>query len=182
MDSEFWLDFGSNGLATLLGAIIGIPIAFYIERLLESSRNNKRKALNLLRIYNLLKRTMVQIANLNSAIENTEKFEDKNFLIFASFPEVEVIESFHKLLTDLEADWEMLLALDIVISDTKTLISLLNIYKEIFSLIMSEKISNVGRYSLKFDDEIKYKRFLTVDAIKDFRKLVMERYPNCLHD
>lgn len=182
MNSEFWLDFGSNGLATLLGAIIGIPIAFYIERLLESSRYNKRKDLNLLRINNLLYRTMVQITNLNFAIENTEKFEDKNFLIFASFPEVEIIETLHKLLTDLEADWEILLALDIVISDTKTLISLLNIYKEIFSLIMSEKISNLGRYTLKFNDEIQFKRLLTVDAIEDFRKLVKERYPNYIHD
>lgn len=43
LDYVFWQNFASNGLATLLGAIIGIPIALWISRYQEQKIERERK-------------------------------------------------------------------------------------------------------------------------------------------
>lgn len=42
-DIEFWKDVSSNGLATLLGALVGIPIALWLNRLIDSRRQKADK-------------------------------------------------------------------------------------------------------------------------------------------
>lgn len=42
-DFGFWQDFASNGLATLLGAIFGIPIALWLSRYQEYKIERERK-------------------------------------------------------------------------------------------------------------------------------------------
>jgi hypothetical protein len=167
----------ANGLATFFGVILGIPTALLVERWMEQRRNNKYKVLNKIRIEDLLYRTMIQVANIESSIKTAQTSVDNNFLIFVSFPQVEVIETLHKLLTELETDWEVLLSLDFIISDTKSLVSLLEMFREMFSLLMLGKISPLGRYSVEFKKEIEFRELLSLEAISDFREKVMERYP-----
>ena len=49
-DFAFWQDFVANGLATLLGVAVGIPIALWINNFLEQSseKEHKQKILHLL--------------------------------------------------------------------------------------------------------------------------------------
>lgn len=49
-DIAFWQDFTSNGLATLLGVVVGIPVALAINRKFESG-NRRRKLADLLGLY-----------------------------------------------------------------------------------------------------------------------------------
>jgi len=42
-DPSFWKDFASNGLATLLGALIGIPVALGIDRHLAARRKAEER-------------------------------------------------------------------------------------------------------------------------------------------
>lgn len=172
------MNFASNGLATIIGAAIGIPIAFYVERKLESIRQKNNLENNKLKIEDLLYRALIQITNLEVTLQNAAKVDDKNFLIFTSLPEVEIIESLHKLLSDLDTDWEILLSIDFIISDSKSLISFLDTYRGLFLLLMGGKISPIGRYSLKFYKEFEFRGSLTLEAIKDFRKIASDKYPH----
>jgi len=51
-DFSFWQNFASNGLATLLGVAIGIPIALWINNLLEKQTEvkHKKKILSVLKV------------------------------------------------------------------------------------------------------------------------------------
>ena len=96
MCSEFCLSFLSNFLSTGLGLIIGIPIAFYIERRLENKRNSETKEQNIKRTENLLARVLVQVANADSRLKYSQNIEQRPFLIYLYFHEVEVVKSLHK--------------------------------------------------------------------------------------
>lgn len=42
-DFSFWQNFGSNFLATIIGVALGIPIAFWINRRVETTNESERK-------------------------------------------------------------------------------------------------------------------------------------------
>lgn len=178
--SEFWASFLSNFLSTILGLIIGIPVAFWIERKLENRRNLEFKKQNIEKAESLLARVLVQVANADLRLISSQNIEQKPFLIFLSFHEVEVIESLHKELTFLDTDWDVLLSLDIVISSLKSLNGLLSVNRETFGLTYENKNSAIQPFSEKFDGELNYQITLVSESIKDFRKSTFEKYSNLL--
>jgi len=103
--SEFWLNFASNSLATIVGLIFGIPIAFWVERQIDNLRNRETKKQNVDKTEKLLTRVLIQVTNAELRLKAFHDIEEKPFLIFAYFQEVEVIESLHRELTLLETDW-----------------------------------------------------------------------------
>ncbi len=175
---EFWLNFASNSLATILGLIIGIPVAFWVERTLERRRNRDQLKQTLEKIDDLLGRILIQITNAELKLKSLENDDENKYLGYSFFSEIDVVESLHKELTKLEADWDLLLSVDIVISDFKSLNNLLAISWEVFSLKMSGKISAVNSYSKKLNDEFFFRKTITLDAINDFRKIMFEKYPS----
>jgi uncharacterized membrane-anchored protein YhcB (DUF1043 family) len=175
--SEFWLNFASNSLATILGLIIGIPIAFWIERALEKQRNKKQSLQNLEKIEDMLARALIQITNVELKLKALDNDVQHQYMIYSFFPEVELIETLHKELTELETNWDLLLSIDIVVSDFKSLNDLLAVNRELFSLKMGGKISTMSSYSKKLDDEFSFRKTIALDAIKDFRKIMFEKYP-----
>lgn len=176
--TEFWLNFASNSLATILGLIIGIPIAFWIERTFEKRRNQTQLNQTLEKIDDLLGRMLIQITNAELKLRSLDDNNENKYLGYSFFTEIDLIESLHRELTKLEADWDLLLSVDIVISDFKSLNNLLAISWEIFSLTMSNKISTKNDNSKKLDDEFFFRRTITLDAINDFRKIMFEKYPS----
>jgi hypothetical protein len=175
--TDFWLNFASNSLATILGLIIGIPMAFWIERRLEKRRSEQQSKQTQQKIEDLLGRTLVQVTNAELRLKLLQNDEEGKYLVYSFFPEIDVTESLHKELTNLEADWDLLLSIDIVISDFKSINSLSSINREIFSIKMSGRVSTLRDFSKKLDDEFNFRKTLTLDAIKDFRKLLFEKYP-----
>jgi hypothetical protein len=53
-DFSFWQNFVSNGLATLLGVIVGIPVALWIGRIEEELSGKERKTIILKSLYDEL--------------------------------------------------------------------------------------------------------------------------------
>jgi hypothetical protein len=175
--TDFWLNFASNSLATILGLIIGIPTALLIERLLEKWRNQEQFKQTQVRINDLLSRTLVQVTNAELRLKPLQNDDENKYMIYAFFGEVDLIESLHRELTNLEADWDLLLSIDIVISDLKSINSLLAVNRDIFAIKMGGRASTMKEFSNKLDDEFHYRKALTLDAINDFRKLMSEQYP-----
>lgn len=174
---DFWLNFASNSLATILGLIIGIPVAFWVERGLEKRRIQGQFKQAQARINDLLSRTLVQVTNAELRLKPLQNDDENIYLVYSFFGEVDLIESLHRELTNLEADWDLLLSIDIVISDFKALNSLLSVNREIFAIKMSGRISTMKEFSKKLDDEFYFRKTLTLDAINDFRKIMFEKYP-----
>lgn len=72
-DLFFWKDFASNGLATLLGALIGIPIALGLDRYLAARRKaEERQQEHIL----TLERKLQFIESLEAAQKAFASFED----------------------------------------------------------------------------------------------------------
>lgn len=178
--SEFLLSFLSNFLSTILGLIIGIPIALLIERKLENKRNFEARKQNTEKTGNLLARVLVQVANADSRLKTFHNIEQRPFLIYFSFPEVEVIESLHNELTFLDTNWDVLLSLDIVISSIRSLNSLLSVNRETFALTFEKNNTAIRSYSEKFDSELNFQITLVSESIKDFRKLAFEKHSDLL--
>jgi hypothetical protein len=174
---DFWLNFASNSLATILGLMVGIPVGFWVERRLEKRRNQEQYTQVQARINDLLSRALVQITNAELRLKPLHNDDENKYLVYAFFGEVDLIESLHRELTNLEADWDLLLAIDIVISDFKALNSLLGVNREMFAIKMSGRVSTMKEFSKKFDDEYSFRKTLTLDAINDFRKIMFEKYP-----
>lgn len=174
--SEFCANFLSNFLSTILGLIIGIPIAFWIERKLENRRTSETRQQNIKKIEGLLARVLVQVANADSRLKYSQNIEQKLFLIYLSFHEVEVIEALHKELTLLDADWDVLLSLDLVISSLKSLNGLLSVNRETFALTFENKNPAMRPYFEKFDSGLNSQVTLVSESIKDFRKFAFEKY------
>lgn len=178
--SEFSASFLSNFLSTILGLIIGIPVAFWIERKLENRRSSETRQQNIKKTESLLARVLVQVANADLRLKYSQNIEQKPFLIYLSFHEVEVIESLHKELTFLDADWDVLLSLDIVISSLKSLNGLLSINRETFALTFENKNPTMRPYSEKFGSELNFQITLVSESIKDYRKLTFEKYSDLM--
>ena len=177
---EFSSSFLSNFVSTILGLIIGIPIAFWIERKLENRRDSETRKQNIEKAESLLARVLVQVANADSRLKYSQNIEQKPFLIYLSFHEVEVIESLHKELTLLDTNWDVLLSLDIVISSLKSLNGLLSVNRETFALTFENENPTMRPYSEKFDSEINFQITLVSESIKDFRKFAFEKYGNLM--
>lgn len=171
--ADFWLNFASNLLATILGLIIGIPVAFCVERQIENLRNRETIKQNIDKTEKLLTRVLIQVANAESHLKAFHDIEEKPFLIYAYFQEVEVIESLHRELTLLETDWDVLLSVDMVISNLKSVNSLLSINR---TVVAATENSTISAYSEKFAGDLDYQMTLLSESIKDFRKLAFEKY------
>ncbi|WKZ38635.1 MAG: hypothetical protein QY328_10245 [Anaerolineales bacterium] len=174
--SEFWLNFASNSLATILGLIIGIPVAFWVERQIDNLRNREAKKQNSEKTEKLLTRVLIQITNAELRLKTFYDIEQRPFWIYFSFQEVEVIKSLHRELASLEVDWDVLLSLDIVISSLKSLNGLLSVNRDTFALTLENKNPAMRLYSDKFEGEFNYQMTLVSESIKDFRKLSLEKY------
>jgi hypothetical protein len=175
---EFLSNFLSNALATFLGLVIGIFITFWIERKLENRRRNETKEQNNKKAEELLARVLGQIFNADSRLKYFRSIEQRPYLIFLSFYEVEVIESLHRELTVLDANRDVLQSLDFVISSLKSLNGLLSVNREIFALTFEKNNSTRRPYFEKFDSDLDFQFTLVSENIKEFRKLAFGKYKN----
>jgi hypothetical protein len=137
------------------------------------ARNRETKKQNTDKTEKLLTRVLIQITNAELRLKTFHDIEEKPFLIYAYFQEVEVIESLHRELTLLETDWDVLLSIDMVISSLKSLNGLLSIHR---SVVTEKKNSTISAYAEKFTGELDYQMTLVSESIKDFRKLALEKY------
>jgi hypothetical protein len=117
---EFWQDFLSNSLSTILGLIFGIPIAFWIERRLEKRREAKKQERNKERILAILERVLLQITNAESKLRTVDNVDQRARILYIYFSEIEVVDTMRDELTDLETDWDVLVSIDVIISNFRS--------------------------------------------------------------
>jgi hypothetical protein len=177
---EFFLDFLSNSLATILGLVVGIPIAFYVDRRIKSKKIDEDEKEDCEKSEEILARVLLQITNAELKLNSLSNLAAKEYLINLFIPQVDVIESLHNELTELNANWEVLLSMDIVISDFRAMNNLLDVHRNLFNLMMEEKISSMSSYYREWEGEMNYLLTITIDGIKDFRKILFEHYPNVI--
>ena len=101
---SFWQDFLSNGLATLIGAVIGIPIAFYIERRVEKKRDYERKK-------ELLEAIIISLEENLNQIEIFQIMVDKDILLNINL-DISVLEATMILRYDVIHTYDLNLKLD----------------------------------------------------------------------
>lgn len=179
--SEFFLDFLSNSLATILGLVVGIPIVLWVERWLESKRTEKTRKQNNEKSEEILARALLQITNAELRLKSLSNLDAKETLINLYIPQVDVIESLHNELTELNANWDVLLSIDIVISDIRAVNNLLDVHRNLFNLQMQERISTMGKHYIAWKGDMNSLLAITIDGIKDHRKLLFEHYPNVIN-
>lgn len=175
---EFWGNFLSNSLAPILGLIIGIPIAFWVERRLEKRRDKKERDQNNKRIVAILERVLLQITNAELKLRAIDNVDQNARTLFIYFSEIEVVDTMRDELTELETDWDVLVSIDMIISDFRSLNYLLGLNRELFSLKMQDKLSIMSQYSRKFNGELNYMTTISLEGIKDFRIFLFEKYPS----
>lgn len=120
---------------------------------------------------------MLQITNAELKLRAFNDVDQRARMLYVYFSEIEVVDTMRDELTELETDWDVLVSIDIIISDFKSLNYLLGVNRELFSLKMQDKLSGMSQYSRKFEDELFYLTTITLEGIKDFRNFLFERYP-----
>lgn len=162
-----------NLFATIIGVWLGVPTALLLAKEVERRQGFKEQE----QIQSILKRVLVQVANADLKIEFLQQIEhDKKKLIYQRLSQVDIITALHGVLTNLHADKEMLLALDIVIADLNALNDFFEVSKmRIFS--QSEEVVVFPGFPSDEDGELWARIVYAKEAIKDFRESVKEKYP-----
>ncbi|MGD0339934.1 MAG: hypothetical protein ABSB78_14230 [Bacteroidota bacterium] len=174
---EFWSNFLSNSFATLLGVVIGIPIALWVERVLEKQRINKQSRLNLTKIEDLLTRVYFQNTNIEQKLSPLENDKQHQYMIYTFFPEVELLEIHQKELSKLETKEEMLLIIDIVIGNIKSLNNLLAVNRTLYSYRMNSRKSKISHISTALDEEFSQLKTRALDSIRSCNIILGNMYP-----
>ena len=160
-----------NLFATIISVGLGVPTALWLAQEAEKREDQKEQE----QIQTVLERVLVQVANAEQQIEFLSRIlHDKKRLMYQRLSQVEVITSLHRVLTNLQADKEMLLALDIVIAD----LSALNDFFKV-SHVFSQHEEEVMVFGIPSEEgrELRARIVYAREAIKDFRESVKEKYP-----
>jgi len=95
-DITFWQDFVSNGLATLLGALVGIPIALWIDRSIsrrqEAEEASKKQAIVAQRRNQFLRMLRESLRKNLALVEQMERQLQPETVIFYNV-DIQLLES-----------------------------------------------------------------------------------------
>lgn len=166
-----------NLFATIMGVGLGIPAALWIDRELEKTRKESQNDEQQTQISGILERVLLQVVNAEQQIRFLQQIQfDKDKVSYHQLSQVDVISPLHGVLTNLEANTEMLLALDIVIADLRSINVFLNTLQ--LRILKNKEMPSLRSFPPSdIDSELGSRISFALESIKTFRGKVQMKYP-----